>query len=79
MFTMTANKTFTKMVMVFMFTAMIMMLMLMLLTAMITMFMLTTMVMMFMLTTIIIPIHSYTSYQTRLILFYFLIGSMLVY
>ncbi|HFK1784794.1 MULTISPECIES: hypothetical protein [Bacillus cereus group] len=76
MFAMTANKTFTKMVMVFMFTAMIMILML---TAMITMFMLTTTVMMFMLTAIIIPIHFYTSYQTRVILFYVLIANMLVY
>lgn len=94
MVTMTTNKTFTKMFMVFMFTTMIMMFMLrtlvmmfmlttmitmLMLTAMITMLMLTTMVMMFMLTAIIIPIHFYTSYQTRVILFYVLIGNMLVY
>ncbi|KLA26767.1 MULTISPECIES: hypothetical protein [Bacillus cereus group] len=84
MVAMTTNKTFTKtvmvfittMIMMFMLTAMIMMLML---TAIITMLMLTTMVMMFMLTAIIIPIHFYTSYQTRVILFYVLIGNMLVY
>ncbi|WP_082187204.1 hypothetical protein [Bacillus cereus] len=67
MVAMTTNNTFTKMIMVFMFTTMVMM------------FMLTTMIMMLMLTAIIIPIHFYTSYRTRVILFYVLIGNMLVY
>ncbi|EOO44093.1 hypothetical protein, partial [Bacillus cereus] len=63
-------------VMMFMLTTAVMMFML---TTMRMMFMLTTTVMMFMLTAIIIPIHFYTSYQTRVILFYVLIGNMLVY
>ncbi|WP_242316290.1 hypothetical protein, partial [Bacillus cereus group sp. BfR-BA-01355] len=66
MFAMKANKTFTKMFMVFMLTAVIMMLMF------------TAMVMMFMLTAIIISIHFYPPYQTRVIIFYILIGNMLV-